>query len=129
MTTKIENHDQYISVMAEIEKYIQKATQQGGFEQLQAEESSRLKELSLMAEAFEDTVPLMPIRKPRSIAEMLKIKMMQMNLKQKDMAKLLNIAESKLSDILTEKRRIDIDLAIKLYKVLKIEAEFLLETA
>lgn len=128
MITKIETHDQYIDVMNEIEKYLQKATYQGGFESFEKNEAEDLRRLSIMAENYEDAIPLMPIGKPRSIVEVLRIKMMQMNLKQKDMAHKLAISESKLSDILAGKRRIDIDLAKKLHQILKIEAEFILQS-
>lgn len=128
MILKIETHDQYIDVMNEIEKYLQKATHQGGFEAFEKQDADELQRLSIMAESYEDNIPLMPIRKPRSIVEVLRVKMMQMNLKQKDMAKLLEISESKLSDLMAGKRRIDIDMAKKLYQILKIEADFILQT-
>jgi HTH-type transcriptional regulator / antitoxin HigA len=129
MITKIETHDQYIDVMNDIEKYLQHATHQGGFEAFEKQDADELQRLSIMAEAYEDAIPLMPIRKPRSIVEVLRIKMMQMNLKQKEMARLLGISESKLSDLMAGKRRIDIDMAKKLHQILKIEADFILQAA
>jgi HTH-type transcriptional regulator / antitoxin HigA len=129
MITKIETHDQYIDVMNVIEIYLLKTTHQGGFEAFDKHDADELKRLSIMAEAYEDDIPLMPIRKPRSIMEVLRIKIMQMNLKQKEMAHLLDISESKLSDLMAGKRRIDIDMAKKLHQILKIEAEFILQAA
>lgn len=129
MIEKIRTHDDYVDVMNRVEKYLQKVTQSGGFAALSEAEAEELKTLSVLAEQYEDAIPVFPIRPPQTLPEMLRLKMMQLNIKQKNMAKMLNISESKLSDVLASKRRIDIDLAKKLYEILKIEAEFILQAA
>ena len=55
--------------------------------------------------------------------------MMSKLLKQKDVAQLLDISESDVADILSEKRQIDTHLAGKIYKTLGIKADFSLQTA
>ena len=129
MLNKIENIDTYIEVMNHIEVFIQKATKQGGVETLTDEEEEELHQLSLLAAAYEDSIPVFPIKQPQTIADMLKIKMMQLNVKQKEMAKILNMSESKLSEVLSGKRKVNMDLAKKLHQILKIEASFILQTA
>ena len=52
-----------------------------------------------------------------------------MRLKQKDMAQLLGSAESRLSEVLSGKRKINMELAKKLNCILKMEAEFILQAA
>ena len=129
MIEKITTHDDYVDAMNRIEKYLQKVTQLGGFATLSEAEAEELEKLSALAEQYEDAIPVFPIRSPQTLPEMLRLKMMQLNVKQKVMAKMLHISESKLSDVLTGKRRVDIDLAKKLYEILKIEAEFILQAA
>jgi HTH-type transcriptional regulator / antitoxin HigA len=129
MKEKIETHDTYIDVMTTIEKTLQKVTQKGGFSGLSPEEADELQRLSLLAETYENSIPVFPINPPQSLEQMIRLKMMQMNMKQKEMSKILGITESHLSEILTKKRRVNIDIAKKLRSVLKIEADFILDMA
>ena len=129
MKETIATHDDYINLMATIEKMLQKVTQKGGFDQLSPEEADELARLSLLAETHEDAIPVFSINPPQSLEQMIRLKMMQMNIKQKEMSKMLNITESHLSEILSKKRRVNIDIAKKLRSVLKIEADFILDMA
>ena len=122
-------HDEYLDTMQEIEKYLQKTTQNGSFESLTNEETERLKMLSILAEQYEDSIPMMPLKTPQNLSSMLKLKMVSLNIRQKEMAELLGIAESRLSEVLSGKRRVNMDLAKKLHTILHIEAEFILQTA
>jgi HTH-type transcriptional regulator / antitoxin HigA len=129
MLTEIRNLDDYIETMNQIEDFIQKATHNGGVDTLLKEEFDTLNDLSLMANAYEKSVRTDFLSPPKSISDVLKIKMMQLRLKQKDMALLLGIAESRLSEVLSGKRKVNMELAKKLNRILKIEAEFILQTA
>lgn len=60
-TEKVQTRKEYDKVMSQIESLLQKATKTGGFEQLSKSDKSRLSELSILAEEYEDLVPLMPI--------------------------------------------------------------------
>ena len=129
MITEIQNLDDYIEIMNKIEFFIQKATKNGGVDTLPPEEFDALNDLSLIANAYEKNVRNSFLSPPKTISDALKIKMMQLRLKQKDMANLLGIAESRLSEVLSGKRKVNMDLAKKLNRILKIEAEFILQTA
>ena len=129
MIKGIQNLDDYIEVMNKIEFFIQKATQNGGVNTLLQEEFDTLNELSLAANAYEMNMRAGYLNQPTSISDALKIKMMQMRLKQKDMAELLGIAESRLSEVLSGKRKVNMELAKKLNRILKMEAEFILQAA
>jgi HTH-type transcriptional regulator / antitoxin HigA len=129
MVENIKNLDDYIEIMNKIEFFIQKATTIGGIENLPKEEFDNLNALSLLANAYEKNVRTTFLSAPTSISDALKIKMMQMRLKQKDMAQLLGIAESRLSEVLSGKRKVNMELAKKLNRLLKIEADFLLQAA
>lgn len=126
---KISDRKEYDEVMKRIEKLLQKSTKKGGFEKLPAKEVETLKELSLMAERYEDSIPLMPIKAPTTLTEMIRYKMFEMNLKQKQLAKILEISEARISELLTGKRKINIELAKKLHTKLNIDAHFILDLA
>ena len=62
MIDKIRNETQYNQVMALIEKFIQKATDEGGFSALTTVEAEELDKLSILAEQYEDNVlKIMPL--------------------------------------------------------------------
>jgi len=89
---------------------------------------------SLMAQAisdYEDKLELMPIPlpKPTTLPAMIELKRQQRQLKQKDLAQLLEVPAGRLSQILSGKRRVTMDLAKKLYERLDISPEFILKTA
>jgi len=119
----------YDEVMKQIEVLLQKSTQIGGFDKLPKEEADTLASLSLLAEQYEDSIPLMPIKTPSTLTEMIRFKMFEMNLKQKQLARLLEISETRISELLTGKRKINIELAKKLHSKLNIDAHFILEVA
>jgi HTH-type transcriptional regulator/antitoxin HigA len=60
---------------------------------------------------------------------MIELKRQQRQLKQKDLAQLLEVPAGRLSQILSGKRRVTMDLAKKLYERLDISPEFILKTA
>ena len=86
-----------------------------------------------LAEAIEDyelrmeIFPLPP--KPTTLAGMIELKRQQQHLKQKELAALLEVPPGRLSQILSGKRRVSMDLAKKLYERLHISPEFILKTA
>ncbi len=110
-----------------IEGYLSKATEGDGFQSFLPTETQELQHLSLLAEAWEDRIPLMPIEQPKTLLDMIEFKMYQMKLKQKDLAQLLGIAPSRLSEVLNGKRKINLELAKRLHTRLKIEADFILK--
>ena len=128
-TSKLKDRAAYEGVMKRIEKSLQKITQIGGVEKLPARELKTLQELSLMAEEFEDRIPMMPIKAPSTLIEMIRYKMFEMNIRQKQLAKILGVSETRISELLAGKRKVTIDLAKKLHTRLNIDAHFILEVA
>ncbi len=129
MQYKINSEAEYRQVMDRVESYLNKATAQGGSQTLSTSEKEELQHLSLLAEAWEDGIPLMPIRQPKTLVEMLELKMYERKLKQKDLAALLEISATRLSEVMQGKRKVNMDLAKRLHSVLKIDAGFILEKA
>jgi len=62
MVYKINTEEKYGQVMEEIAVYLQQATSGGGFQSLAPEDRDSLQRLSHIAEAWEDGIPLMPIK-------------------------------------------------------------------
>lgn len=58
----LKSREEYNEVMKKIEGYLQKSTKLGGFEYLSKDEAKTLADLSLLAERYEDSIPLMPIK-------------------------------------------------------------------
>lgn len=93
------------------------------------EREAQFSKLATAIEAFEDSIPLMPIRVPETLPGMIHIKMAERNMKQKDMAQLLGVSTARFSEVMNGKRRITIDLAKNLYERLDISPEFILKKA
>lgn len=122
----IKNRVEYEKVLKQIEVLLQKSTE-GGLSTLSENDKNKLALLSIEAEKFEDSIPLLPIKAPSTLAEMIRLKMFEMNIKQKQLAKLLEISEARISELLSGKRKLTFDLAKKLHIRLKIDANFILE--
>lgn len=129
MLYQIKSDEEYRQVMETVEAYLRKATKNGGFHTLAPDEKNELQHLSRLAEAWEDGIPLMPIRQPQTLVEMIQLKMYERKLKQKDLAALLEISPARLSEVMQGKRKVNMDLAKRLFKVLNISPEFILEAA
>ena len=117
---------EYEKVQLQIEGLLQKSINNGGFKALSSDEVSLLNKLSLTAEQYEDNLQMMPIKTPTTLVEMIRFKMFEMNLKQKQLANLLEISETRISELLCGKRKLNLELAKKLYQKLNIDAAFLL---
>ena len=128
-STQLKSRKEYDEVMARIEKLLQKSTQSGGFDKLSAVDRKALANLSLVAEQYEDSITLMPMKTPDSLADMLRYKMYEKDLKQKQLASILGISEAFISGLLSGRRKLTIELAKKLHTKLDIDAHFLLMSA
>lgn len=129
MAYQITSEEAYKQVMEKVEAYLQIATQKGGFHLLDAAQRAELQYLSKLAESWEDKIPLMPIPQPQTLVGMIELKMYERKLKQKDLAVLLGVSPARLSEVMQSKRKININLAKQLYKVLHIDPAFILESA
>jgi HTH-type transcriptional regulator/antitoxin HigA len=126
---KVTSRKEYDKVMSKIEALLQKATDLGGFERLTKTDRTNLSQLSVLAEQFEDSIPLMPIKAPKSLAEMLRYKMYEKGWRQNQLANILGISEASISGLLSGRRKLNIELAKKLHTKLDIDAHFLLMSA
>ena len=120
--TRIKNVVDYSNVMKLIDKLMAK-----GSENISKEELREIRKLALSAQQYEQKKYI--IDAPTTLAGMIEIRMYEMRLKQRDLAKRLKISEAKLSLILNEKQKPDIDFLKAVHTELKVDAKFILEHA
>ncbi len=111
---------QYESVMSEILTLMNK-----GEDNLTTPEISRLRTLALEAQQYEKSVYQIPT--PSTLEGMIELRMYEMKLRQKDLAKTLKVSDTKLSLILSGKQKPDVPFLKALYRNLNIPADFILE--
>jgi len=128
MIDKIRSESQYEQVMELIEKFIKKATDKGGFNNLPDADQEELAQLSLLAEQYEDDIlKIMPL--PITINSIVQHKIKELNISQAKLAEMLGLGTSKLSQILNGKREPDVVFLKALHEKLGISGDFLLENA
>ena len=99
-----------------------------GKAKLTATERKKLAEMSVAVEKYEDEVlGLKPGREPSTIPEIVALKMFEHKMNQTKLAEELGLGKSKVSEILSGRRTPDIPFLKGIYKVLNIDADFLLE--
>lgn len=125
MIKKVANQAEYYKAMAAIETFLSK-----GVSTLTEEENAELLRISLLVKAYEDIHYPMPLlSEPDSLPEMIRLKMFEKKLRQRETAHLLGISETRLSEVLSGKRRVNIDLAKRLHGQLNIRAEYIIQKA
>jgi HTH-type transcriptional regulator/antitoxin HigA len=116
---KITGETDYKSVMAKIEKLMSK-----GSENVSKSELAEIRKLALEAQQYEQST--FTIAAPTTLVGIIEMKMYEMRLKQKDIAKKLKVSDTKLSLIMNGKQKPDIDFLKAVHKQLHINGDFLL---
>ena len=101
------------------------ATKKGGFDKLTKKEGAELEKYTQLVNAYEEkhyTIPL-----PETLQGLIELKMYENKLKQKEIAKMLHITETKLSEILHHKRKPSISFLKALHQVFGIDGNLLLK--
>jgi HTH-type transcriptional regulator/antitoxin HigA len=125
MKYKINSKKEYHQTMVEVYELMNK-----GESKLSKDELNKLSVMSEAAEKYEDDVlQLKPQRQPQSIQEMVELKMFEQKITQSKLAEYLGLSKSKVSEILTGKRKPDVNFLKGIYEKLNIDADFLLKHA
>lgn len=125
MKYEINSRQAYHETMVAIYKIMDK-----GEANLSATELKKLAAMSVAAEKYEDEVlKLQSKKEPETIAELVELRMFENKMTQAKLAEKIGVGQSKLSEILAGKRKPDIPFLKGVYRVLKIDASFLLEHA
>ena len=102
-------------------------TKKGGFDYLTKKESADLNTYTKIVKAYEDmhyTIPL-----PQTVQGLIELKMFENKLKQKELAKMLNTTDTKLSEIMHNKRKPSISFLKAMHLILGIDGNLLLKIA
>ena len=102
-------------------------TKKGGFDSLSKKESTELNKYTQLVKAYEDTHYKMEM--PQTLPELIELKMFENKLKQKEVAKMLNTTDTKLSEIINNKRKPSISFLKALHLVFNIDGNLLLKIA
>jgi antitoxin component HigA of HigAB toxin-antitoxin module len=122
MKFEIKSKKAYHETMVEIYNLMNK-----GESKLNKTELKKLAIMSTAAEKYEDEVFGLKPKAPQTIAEIVELKMFENKMTQAKLAGELGLGKSKVSEILSGKRRPDVIFLKGIYKVLKIDPKFLLE--
>lgn len=117
------NHDaDYDTVMAHIDSLMAK-----GSKHVSKDELAEIRDLALKAQAYEQAK--YQIESPQTLVGMIEMRMYEMKLKQKDLAKKLQVSTTKLSLIMNGKQRADVEFLKSVHSELNVDAEFILRHA
>lgn len=103
------------------------ATGKGGFNQLTAEQNKFLEKYTKIVKDYEAVHHTMPM--PETIEGLIALKMFEKKLKQKDLAKLLEVTDTKLSEILHHKRKPSLPFLKAMHQKLGIDGNLLLRAS
>jgi HTH-type transcriptional regulator/antitoxin HigA len=116
----IGNEKDYNATMIKIDALMKK-----GESKLTKKEAEQLRMLALSAQLYEKSIYKIPI--PKTLEGLIELKMYERKLKQKELAILLGVGEPKLSQIMSRKRKPDVDFLKAAHKHLGIDGNVLLE--
>jgi antitoxin component HigA of HigAB toxin-antitoxin module len=126
MIDKIRTQQQYEGIMKMIEKFIQKATELGGFHILSQEDDDQLHQLSILANDYEKK-HLLPGSFTLSLNMLIQKRLEELKLNQASFAELINTSESKVSKIITGKQEPDVQFLKAIHNKLGIDGNVLLD--
>lgn len=124
---EISDKREYIGVRNALELITKRGTDLGDMDLLSDIEKAEYSLLANRIHEWEKVNYPLPVGVSPAITAMVKEKIKELNLKQRDAASLLGISEARMSDLLKGKRGINIRLARKLRDGLGIPADFILD--
>jgi len=116
---KILTNADYGNVMSRIDKLMSK-----GSANVSRTEMAEIRKLALAAQQYEQSK--FPIKSPTTLAGIIEMRMYEMKLKQKDLARKLKVSDAKLSLIMNGKQKPDVDFLKAVHKQLNVNGDFLL---
>lgn len=126
MKTAITKKD-FEAAEVKINELLAIATKKRGFDHLTAKENSALDKYTQIIKAYEDTNYTIPL--PQTVQGLIELKMYEKKLKQKELAKMLNVTDTKLSEIMHNKRKPNLSFLKAMNEILEIDGNLLLKIA
>jgi HTH-type transcriptional regulator/antitoxin HigA len=103
------------------------ATEKGGFDWLSTKQTTALEKYTQIVKTYEEATFTIPM--PQTVQGLIELKMYEKKLKQKDLAKLLNTTDTKLSEIMHNKRKPSLSFIKAMNEALGIDGNLLLKIA
>lgn len=100
-------------------------TNKGGFDYLTKKENVELNKYTQIIKTYEDMH--YTIDMPQTVQGLIELKMFENKLKQKEIAKMLNTTDTKLSEIMHNKRKPSISFLKAMHEILGIDGNLLLK--
>jgi len=110
-----------------MKKILASATKKGGFSKLTSAKTNVLTKNTKVVETYEAVHYNMPM--PETIDGLIALKMFERKLKQKDLAKLLDVTDTKLFEILHQKRKPSLSFLKAMHEKLGIDGNLLLRAS
>ncbi len=124
MSYEINSKKEYHETMVLIYNLMNK-----GEQTLTADEIGMLSEMTKAAECYEDEVLKLQFKKePASLFEWIERELFEQKMTQSNLAEALGMSKSKVSEIISGKRKPDVKFIKGIYHVLKPDPKFLLES-
>ena len=125
MKYQIKSKKEYHQTMVQVYNLMNR-----GEHSLAEEELSKLSVMAEAAEKYENEVLGVGVLKtPKTIPEMVELKMFEQKISQTTLAEKLGFSPSKVSEILSGKRKPDVSFLKGIHNLLHIDADFLLNHA
>jgi HTH-type transcriptional regulator/antitoxin HigA len=102
-------------------------TQKGGFDKLTKKESTELNKYTQIVKHYEDIH--YKVELPQTVQGLIELKMFENKLKQKELAKMLHVTDTKLSEIMNNKRKPSLSFLKAMHEILGIDGNLLLKIA
>jgi len=100
------------------------ATKKGGFHHLSKKENSELNKYTQIVKSYEDLHYTLEL--PQTVQGLIELKMYEKKLKKKELAKMLNTTDTKLSEIMHSKRKPSVSFLKAMNQILGIDGNLLL---
>jgi HTH-type transcriptional regulator/antitoxin HigA len=101
------------------------ATKKGGFSHLSKKEVAELDKQTQIVKTYEGVHYKIPM--PQTLQGLIELKMFENKLKQKELAKMLNTTDTKLSEIMNNKRKPSLSFIQAMHQILGIDGNLLLK--
>lgn len=118
---------EYVKAESKMEKLLEKATLKGGFEFLTEKVAKDLAIQTEIVRLYESEHMVIPM--PDTLHGIIELKMFELKLKQKDLAKLLQTSDTQLSEIMHQKRKPSVAFLKSIHQFLGIDGNLLLKLA
>ena len=124
---KISSDSQYREYKKEMEVLIQKGTKLGDMELLSEADKEEFVRLTVAIYEWEAAYHPLPGKVSTVITDAIKQRMSIGNIKQKDAAKKLGVSESRVSELLSGRRSLNLNMVKRLRDNFGISADFILD--